>query len=105
MLIAEPPRSAVRGGESESRAAKGGEEITWKKEKKKVEGVWRGGGGGGETTLKVTELSVPHIAGIPPARPIRLSNFIKQLPSKTYKQASSCEGEFQGSTTQQQAHK
>lgn len=62
-------------------------------------------GGRGETTLKVTELSVPHIAGIPPARPIRLSNFIKQLPSKTYKQASSCEGEFQGSTTQQQAHK
>lgn len=68
-------------------------------------GVAMGWRGRGETTLKVTELSVPRIAGIPPARPIGLPNFIKQLPSKTYKQAWSREGgisRFRNATTDAQ---
>lgn len=48
MLIAEPPHLAA-WGESESRAAKGGEEITRKKKKKRWRGCggegWDGGGG------------------------------------------------------------
>lgn len=65
------------------------------RESKKVKRVWQSVSEGlGEQTLKVTELSVPHIAGIPLARPIGLSDFIKQLPSKTYKQAWSCRGNF-----------